>query len=53
MYPNTYFCLNLSITFTVEKRSRKIRANTVIFIQLPKVNNDPIGENSHNLGPML
>jgi hypothetical protein len=43
------FCPNLCTTFTIEKRSLKICAISVIFITLAKVNNDPLGQNSPNL----
>jgi hypothetical protein len=42
------------LTFTVEKVPRQnIWAILLIFIKLPKVNNNPIGENSANRSPCL
>jgi hypothetical protein len=49
MWPKTFFCQTICISFTVEKSYSKIWAISVIFIKLPKVNNDPIGANSPNL----
>jgi hypothetical protein len=37
----------------MERSSPDIWALSVILIKLPKVNNDPIGENSPNLATMI
>jgi hypothetical protein len=43
----------ICITFTVEKSRQTIWAISVLFIKQPKVNNDPIGENSPNLSTLI
>jgi hypothetical protein len=49
MEPNPFFAQNKYITGTVEIRSPKICSTSVILKPLPKDNNRPMGENSHNL----